>query len=211
MEELQQRSPYERTMGKFISTCSKCLGEGKVYGPLSKKARARRKQMQQNATNSGAATVDTAVQNPMKPCRICDGSGLIAIPPSSNSTHEKEQENRETGQSLPQVHPDISVAIVGGGIGGIALAAALQHRNVPCVVYERDTSFEERNQGYGLTMQQGARALRSLGFFSFSENDEDDRDSGPNNQEGLEAANDNASNSNARFGIHSTHHVHRPG
>lgn len=31
-------------------------------------------------------------------------------------------------------------------------------------VYERDGSFGERAQGYGLTLQQGAKALQGLGF-----------------------------------------------
>ena len=31
-------------------------------------------------------------------------------------------------------------------------------------MYERDASFSERAQGYGLTLQQGARALRQLGL-----------------------------------------------
>jgi 2-polyprenyl-6-methoxyphenol hydroxylase-like FAD-dependent oxidoreductase len=53
---------------------------------------------------------------------------------------------------------------VGGGIGGCALALALQQRGLRCAVYERDASFDERQQGYGLTMQQGATALRCMGF-----------------------------------------------
>mmetsp|Transcript_21685 Transcript_21685/g.61450 ORF Transcript_21685/g.61450 Transcript_21685/m.61450 type:complete len:623 (-) Transcript_21685:208-2076(-) len=59
---------------------------------------------------------------------------------------------------------DLSVAIVGGGIGGLALALALQNRGVSCRVFERDRHFDQRRQGYGLTMQQGTSALRSLGF-----------------------------------------------
>lgn len=172
---LQSRSLYERKMGKMISICSKCNGEGKVRSQLSKKARARRKQMQQNISG------ESAPQNPpMKPCRTCDGSGLVvAISPTFQANNEKEQD----------MNSKISVAIVGGGIGGIALAAALQHRNIPCVVYERDNSFDERKQGYGLTMQQGARALRSLGFFSLID----------------------ADNSNTQFGVHSKRHVvHKP-
>eukprot|EP00931_Biecheleriopsis_adriatica_P064486 TRINITY_DN39260_c0_g1_i3.p1 TRINITY_DN39260_c0_g1~~TRINITY_DN39260_c0_g1_i3.p1 ORF type:complete len:447 (-),score=47.77 TRINITY_DN39260_c0_g1_i3:652-1992(-) len=58
----------------------------------------------------------------------------------------------------------LSVAIIGGGIGGLALALALQHRGVSCRVFERDAHFDERRQGYGLTMQQGTSALKALGF-----------------------------------------------
>ena len=31
-------------------------------------------------------------------------------------------------------------------------------------MYERDASFAQRAQGYGLTLQQGARALKQLGL-----------------------------------------------
>jgi len=213
-DELQQRSPYERKMGKIITMCLKCSGKGKVRARLSKKARAQRKRNQQKIINpeeGNVASTDTSAQYPMKPCHACDGSGLIAVPPSPGLLNQRVQmADREAGQCLPRVHPDVSVAIIGGGIGGIALAAALQHRNIPCVVYERDTSFEERNQGYGLTMQQGARALRSLGFFSFDDNNGEDQDSSTNNSEGADAAND-GSNSKLKFGIHSTKHVvHKP-
>jgi len=110
--------------------------------------------------------------------------------------------------------PLAMVAIVGGGIGGIALAAALQHRGVPCAVYERDASFEERNQGYGLTMQQGARALRSLGFFSLSDNDDDDDDDNEEEEGSFDEGGGGSTTTTpgrATFGIHSTRHVvHRP-
>jgi hypothetical protein len=58
----------------------------------------------------------------------------------------------------------VDVAIIGGGIGGLALALALQQRGVRCAVYERDKSIGERSQGYGLTMQQGGTALRAIGL-----------------------------------------------
>lgn len=47
---------------------------------------------------------------------------------------------------------------MGGGIGGLALAIALLKEGIECEVFERDKSFGERSQGYGLTMQQVARA-----------------------------------------------------
>ena len=43
------------------------------------------------------------------------------------------------------------------------LALALQHRSINCVVYERDADASTRKAGYGLTMQQGGRALDALG------------------------------------------------
>lgn len=60
---------------------------------------------------------------------------------------------------------DLRVGIVGGGIGGSALAVALQKLNFSKVtLYEKDQSFGCRRQGYGLTIQQGAKALSFLGL-----------------------------------------------
>ena len=67
------------------------------------------------------------------------------------------------GAALPPLS-DAVVAVVGGGIGGAAVALALQQRGIAVRVYERDASFSQRAQGYGLTMQQGAHALRRLGL-----------------------------------------------
>ena len=58
------------------------------------------------------------------------------------------------------------IGIVGGGIGGLALAVALKQRGIDCRVFERDSSFDERSQGYGLTLQQGARTIRDLDLSS---------------------------------------------
>ena len=55
------------------------------------------------------------------------------------------------------------IVIVGAGLGGLAAAAAMQRWGARVHVYERDRSFDERKQGYGLTMQQGGAALRALG------------------------------------------------
>ena len=57
----------------------------------------------------------------------------------------------------------LTVAIAGGGVGGVALALALQHRSIKCVVYERDADASTRKAGYGLPMQQGGRALEHCG------------------------------------------------
>ncbi len=81
---------------------------------------------------------------PRKRCETCAGRGIVAgapQPPTTNAT----------------------VAIAGGGVGGLALALALQHRSIKCVVYERDADASTRKAGYGLTMQQGGRALDALG------------------------------------------------
>jgi 2-polyprenyl-6-methoxyphenol hydroxylase-like FAD-dependent oxidoreductase len=41
-----------------------------------------------------------------------------------------------------------NIAVVGCGIGGAALALALQQKGLPVKVYEGDTSFDVRKQGY---------------------------------------------------------------
>ena len=50
---------------------------------------------------------------------------------------------------------------MGGGIGGLALAIALLKEGIECEVFERDKSFCERSQGYGLTMQQVSPSERA--------------------------------------------------
>jgi hypothetical protein len=66
---------------------------------------------------------------------------------------------------LPQMYAQaVHVAIVGGGIGGLALAIALGKYAIPCTVFEKDSSFDIRHQGYGLTLQQGSRSIRALGL-----------------------------------------------
>ena len=35
--------------------------------------------------------------------------------------------------------------------------------------YEKDLNFDERKQGYGLTMQQGSQALMALGLYDEKE------------------------------------------
>ena len=40
----------------------------------------------------------------------------------------------------------LPIGIVGGGLGGVALARALQRRRIPYVVFEKDDCFEQRSQ-----------------------------------------------------------------
>ena len=91
-------SPYENKTGRIISSCPKCHGEGRVRAPMSKKARALK--MRSNSNNGAAegddgpaapprpetAARDVVAPPPTKPCRACDGTGLIATrfpPPPS--------------------------------------------------------------------------------------------------------------------------------
>ncbi len=86
-------------------------------------------------------------------CDNCNGSGLI--PASSHPIADSEK------------YPH--VAIIGAGIGGVALAVACLHRGIPFTLYERDNSFDARAQGYGLTLQQASNAIKGLGLFSLKD------------------------------------------
>ena len=46
------------------------------------------------------------------------------------------------------------------------MAVACLHRKIPFTLYERDNSFLERSQGYGLTLQQASKAMAGLGIVS---------------------------------------------
>lgn len=82
------------------------------------------------------------------PCESCEGSGLKA--------------GKKTTEVQKETFPHI--AIIGGGIGGAALAVACYHRGIPFTLYERDTHFNARSQGYGLTLQQASKAMKGLGI-----------------------------------------------
>jgi 2-polyprenyl-6-methoxyphenol hydroxylase-like FAD-dependent oxidoreductase len=46
------------------------------------------------------------------------------------------------------------------------MAVACLHRGIPFTLYERDEDFDARSQGYGLTLQQGSKAMAGLGIHS---------------------------------------------
>lgn len=82
-------------------------------------------------------------------------SSAAAAPPLAAATAAAAEASGEDRRPL--------IAIVGAGLGGIAAAAAMQRWGARVRVFERDRSFDERKQGYGLTMQQGGAAIRALG------------------------------------------------
>lgn len=131
--------------------CESCKGLGKKSRKLSKKALFR----YQLACDEFEKTKTNEI-TPVKPkpqqysCLSCSGSGLI---PSDNLP-KTDNEN----------YPHI--AIIGAGIGGVALAVACLHRGIPFTLYERDNSFNDRSQGYGLTLQQASKAIKGLGLIS---------------------------------------------
>ena len=124
------------------AACVRCRGEGALFA-LSKAQRKKRKANREDGASSPREVPAKRID-----CVDCGGSGVTRARTPTRAASKAE------------------VAIVGGGVGGVALALALRHRGVAVTVYERDESFESRKQGYGLTMQKysGGAALRSLGL-----------------------------------------------
>lgn len=133
--------------------CKDCQGRGKKSRGLTNKAKRDYQTAldQFEKTNrQGKAPVPPKAH--LHTCLKCNGSGLIpsfsAPIPDENYPH---------------------VAIIGAGIGGVALAVACLHRGIPFTLYERDTNFAARSQGYGLTLQQASKAIEGLGIFALED------------------------------------------
>lgn len=129
--------------------CKDCNGQGKKRGRIKKNARIRH-QKEIKTNNSSTPSI---LKAPLTPCVCCSGSGIIPaetppLPDHKNYPH---------------------VAIIGGGIGGVALAVACLHRGIPFTLYERDANFNARSQGYGLTLQQASKAMEGFGISSLQE------------------------------------------
>lgn len=134
--------------------CQECQGRGKKSRGLSKKARISYQTALDKFKKSGNQGIA-----PVRPkghlysCLNCSGSGLI--PTDNFPISDKE--------NFPHV------AIIGAGIGGVALAVACLHRKIPFTLYERDSNFDTRSQGYGLTLQQASKAIEGFGVFSLKD------------------------------------------
>lgn len=134
----------------YWTICPKCDGRGKKSLKLRKDAKLRyQRAMNEFEKNRSEEKASARPKITQYLCDNCSGSGLIAssshpIPDSANYPH---------------------VAIIGAGIGGMALAVACLHRGIPFTLYERDSSFNARAQGYGLTLQQASNAIKGLGLF----------------------------------------------
>lgn len=133
------------------TVCPECQGRGKKSQRLSKKIRLRyQTELDQFEKSNGDENAPIRPKAHLSLCLNCAGSGLI---PSANPTIVNKE-------NYPHV------AIIGGGIGGVALAVACLHRGIPFTLYERDSNFDARSQGYGLTLQQASKAIEGLGIFS---------------------------------------------
>lgn len=136
------------------TVCNDCLGRGKKIQKPNKKVRRRYLlAFDQFNKTKGEGSAPVRPQDNVYPCMNCCGSGLI--PSTSYPIPDKEN------------YPHL--AIIGGGIGGVALAVACLHRGIPFTLYERDSSFDARSQGYGLTLQQASKAIKGLGLFSLKQ------------------------------------------
>ena len=134
--------------------CPECQGRGKKSRGLSMKARRQYKiAFDQFEKTKGEGTAPVHPKGHLYTCLNCNGSGLL--PSASHPIPDKE--------NYPHV------AIIGGGIGGVALAVGCLHRGIPFTLYERDSNFDARSQGYGLTLQQASKAIEGLGIFSLEE------------------------------------------
>jgi len=134
--------------------CQECQGQGKKSRRLRKKVKLHY-QMACDAfeKTNGEGTAPVRPKKHLETCSNCSGTGLVA---STNST---------TTDTINHPH----IAIIGAGIGGVALAVACLHRGIPFTLYERDNRFNDRSQGYGLTLQQASKAIAGLGILALKE------------------------------------------
>ena len=134
--------------------CPECQGRGKKGQRLSKKVRLQyQRAVDQFEMGKGEGMVPVRPKAHLNSCLHCSGSGLL----------------RSDGPPMADSDNYPHVAIIGGGIGGVALAVACLHRGIPFTLYERDSNFDARSQGYGLTLQQASKAIEGLGIFSLEE------------------------------------------
>ena len=67
---------------------------------------------------------------------------------------------------MSTLRPALSVAIVGGGPGGLTLARILRRNGINSSVFEREASVGERSQGGTLDLHQksGLKAMKDAGL-----------------------------------------------
>jgi salicylate hydroxylase len=83
---------------------------------------------------------------------------------SSSCTSVGREDETVSTAKRPRVDDGLRVVIAGGGLGGLALCLALQKAGISARVYERDAQFDDRRQGYGLTLTNSKKgALAELG------------------------------------------------
>lgn len=139
-----------QTKTPCFTICTECQGLGRKKRRIKKSLKSRyQSELELFEKTNGEGIPPVRPEAHLYVCPTCSGSGLI----TSDSFPVPDTEN------FP------NVAIIGGGIGGVALAVACLHRGIPFTIYERDNSFNERSQGYGLTLQQASKAIEGFGIF----------------------------------------------
>lgn len=152
--EINKEVEKHKTEETSWTICLECQGRGKKSQRIAKKVRLRYQiALDQFEKAKSEGTPPVRPKSHLYSCLNCSGSGLVY----SENAPIANQEN----------YPH--VAIIGGGIGGIALAVACLHRGIPFTLYERDENFDARSQGYGLTLQQASKAIEGLGIFALEE------------------------------------------
>ncbi|WP_417431128.1 FAD-dependent oxidoreductase [Halpernia sp.] len=136
--------------GIYFKACPECNGLGKKKRRIKKSAKLRYQKEVEEFEETHNKIKPIPPKSHLYNCQTCSGSGII----SSESF------------PIPDIKNYPHIAIIGAGIGGIALAIGCLHRGIPFTIYERDISFDERSQGYGLTLQQASKAIEGFGIFN---------------------------------------------
>ncbi|MGB0933800.1 MAG: FAD-dependent oxidoreductase [Lishizhenia sp.] len=133
--------------------CPECKGKGRKRSRIRKKRSiAYEKEVFLFKKNGEIGTPPIPPIGQLSACLNCDGSGLLSA------------------DKFPEINSNYPhVAIIGGGIGGTALAVACLHRGIPFTLFERDQNFDARSQGYGLTLQQANKAMKGFGILGFED------------------------------------------
>src|SRR5690606_12761094 len=122
----------------YQTACNDCGGMGKKKQRIRKSVRIRYEKALEKWRSDGATgACPVKPERHLSTCFSCSGTGLLASEMCPVPDSEK--------------YPN--VAIIGGGIGRVALAVACMHRGIPFILYEKDNSFSDRSQGYGLTLR----------------------------------------------------------
>ena len=163
-EQIESINAYEEVFNKLQrdnavaeacwTVCPECQGRGKKSRKLKKQTRLHlQMESDQFEKAKGEGIASVRPNRHLYSCANCSGSGLV--PSVNHPIADKE--------NYPHV------AIIGGGIGGVALAVAYLQRGIPFTLFERDNNFDARSQGYGLTLQQASKPIEGLGLFSLKE------------------------------------------
>lgn len=154
-----------------FGACAACRGRGMLPGPVPHKPSALAKWERKVAARAQMPPGKSLPPLPPRPapppppepipCSACAGRGVVPQACAIARRADEELSLRPQGNAAADVAAPVAsrsdlplIAIVGGGLGGLACALALQQRGARVAVFERDGSFEARAQGYGLTIQQ---------------------------------------------------------